>query len=481
MIKNLIKSKKEVVILGVGKVFQIIIALLAIKLLTTILSEKEVGQYYLLLTILALFDFAFLNPIGQYFGRYVIGWQYSGKLRAATNLLIIIRFLAIICSLIIAFIIYLYFDYNQAYGLSEFLLFIFFSLLSGTYLVLLNNLNTLGLRMIFIKYLVLSLLFGLIFSLLITKYIMGNGMGWLYGIALAQLIFLYPVYIHFTNKSSLSLRQLKAAIKKKDIQKVLFFIVPITITLFLQWGQNSSYRLIIGDKYSVEILAFIAVGFSVSSAIFNAVSSLTLQYFNPLYLKAITNATKENRVIAWNNLATVVFPIYTCLMLFVICLSPYFLNILVADKFQGAYIYVVLGAVIEFFRVSSNVVYMVSQSEVKTTTTIIPYVLGFLSSILTLCFIDFTEHLWLISVVLSLSYCLVFILLYFNMKKILPVKIKSSGIYKSMFLSLPFTVVPLINYPPSWFLSILLIGFFGMYFMFCVYLLTRTTMEAFKE
>ncbi|MCG6202405.1 hypothetical protein, partial [Psychromonas antarctica] len=133
MIKNLIGKNKDAVILGGGKFLQVAIALLSIKLLTSILSEQEVGQYYLLLTIIMLFDFSLLNPVGQYFGRHVIGWQYSGRLSVATNSLLFIRLLAILFSIFIAYLAYLQFDYNQYYDLSEFLLFIFMSLFSGTY------------------------------------------------------------------------------------------------------------------------------------------------------------------------------------------------------------------------------------------------------------------------------------------------------------------------------------------------------------
>ncbi|MCG6202972.1 hypothetical protein, partial [Psychromonas antarctica] len=282
---------------------------------------------------------------------------------------------------------------------------------------------------------------------------MKSGMGWLYGVVIAQLLFVYPVYLNFSEKSDNPLRALKGKLNNVYCKKILVFIIPITITLFLQWGQNSSYRIIIGDKYSVEILASIAVGFSVSGAIFNAVSSLAVQYFNPIYLRKITNSTKKCRVQAWNELADVMLPIYMCLMIFVICLSPYLLDILVAEKFKHVYLFVALGAVIEYFRVSSNVVYMVSQSEVRTTSTILPYMVGFIASILPLYFTDLTGNLWLIGVVLSFSYSLIFTLLYLNMKKILPVRINVNPTFKSLLLSTPFILIPLMRLPASWFIS----------------------------
>lgn len=218
-------------------------------------------------------------------------------------------------------------------------------------------------------------------------------------------------------------RAIKSIFNKDYIRKVSYFIIPVTITLFLQWGQNTSYRFIIEAKYSIEVLAFIAVGFSVSGAIFSAVESLSSQYFNPIYMREITNATKEQRTKAWNNLANFMIPLYILLTVYIISLAPYLVKILVAQKFYDAYIYTMFGALIEFIRVMTNLAYMVSQSEVKTSTTILPYTIGFITTILTLYFIDLSENLWAIPVVLSFAYSIIFLILYINMKKLLPISI----------------------------------------------------------
>ncbi|QDO83504.1 oligosaccharide flippase family protein [Shewanella psychropiezotolerans] len=468
---SIINKNKDVVILAGGKILQVLLALISIKLLTSLLSEEEVGQYYLLLTILTLFNFAFLNPVGQYFGRHVIGWQTDNKLSVATNTLLSVRLLAILVSISVSYFIYSILGYDQYYTLGEFLTFVSISLLSGTYLVLLNNLNTLGMRLLFIKYLISSLFLGLILSLIITQYVTATGIGWLYGIALSQCVFIYPVYVKFVKVGERT--KLAGKLNRSSCKKIIAFVIPITITLFLQWGQNSSYRIIIENKYSIETLAYVAVGFSVSSAIFTAVSSLATQYFNPIYFRNITNASKEQRTAAWNELAGVIFPVYICLALFVICLSPYLINVLVSDRFHDAYIYVAIGAIIELLRVSSNIVYLVSQSEVKTTTTIFPYIIGFVCSVTVLYFVDFSQYIWMIAVVLSVSYSIIFILLFVNMRRLLPISIKMKGVCKSVFLSIPFFLVPLIECKPSIISSLLIIVFFGMYLILCIYKLIR--------
>lgn len=222
---------KDLMILIGGKAFQVIIALVSIKVLTSIFSEEDLGRYYLLLTVVTLFDFAFFNSVGQYYGRHVIEWQASGRLKKATTSLILFRIFASLLSVLAAYVVYILFSYEKYYSANEFLIFIFIYLLVSTYLVLLNNLNTLGERAAFIKFLCLTLFFGLLFSYLIAVYLLKNEIGWLYGIVLSQLLFLYPIlkyYLSFDGFVSLKLN-------KVEFKKIFYFILPVTITLFLQW------------------------------------------------------------------------------------------------------------------------------------------------------------------------------------------------------------------------------------------------------
>jgi len=467
------REKKDILILGIGKVLQVIIALASIRILTEVLSEQEVGNYYLLLTLLTLFNFAFLNPLGQYFGRHLIHWEYNKNLLNATCVLLFLRFVAILFAIVIALIVYEMFTYDKYYSLSEFLLFIFISLIAGTHGVLLNAVNTLGNRIMFIIYAVTTLIIGLIFSLFILNYIDKSAIGWLYGIAISQLIFSIGLYKYVVKNNDFSLDKIKSAFNKKYIKKVAIFTIPVTITLFLQWGQNTSYRFIIEAKYSLEVLAYIGVGLAVSSAIFSAVESLVVQFYNPIYIRKITNSSKEIRTKAWNDIANYMIPLYIVLVVYVIVLSPYLTNLLVAKKFHEAYIYVMLGSLIEFFRVITNIVYMVSQSEVKTNTTILPYSIGFIFTIVSLYFFDMSDKLWVIPLVLALSYSVIFSVLFINMRKLLDIKINIYNLIKSFLLASPIFLIFLFDYENSMIKTLITIFISGIYFLFISYLIIQ--------
>ena len=221
------------------------------------------------------------------------------------------------------------------------------------------------------------------------------------------------------------------------------------------------------------MLAFIGVGLAVSGAIFSAVESLASQFYNPIYLRKITYADKVDRANAWNELADYMIPIYLLLTVFVIVLLPYLTNLLVAQKFYEAYIYATFGAVIEFFRVITNLVYMVSQSERKTKTTIFPYIIGFISTIVTLYFFDMSENFWMIPLLMAITNAVIFLLLFKNMKKLLNININMASIVKTFTLTIPLFCILFINNDNTISQTLLIISASGIYFIFLAYLVMQ--------
>ncbi|MBK9322237.1 MAG: hypothetical protein IPM97_04680 [Bdellovibrionaceae bacterium] len=68
--------------------------------------------------------------------------------------------------------------------------------------------------------------------------------------------------------------------------------------------------------------------------------------------------------------------VYIPTMIFVAVGAQFLLRILVSSHFEDSLTVVAWGAAIEFFRMTTNLIYAVSQSEMKTRATIFPYGLG---------------------------------------------------------------------------------------------------------
>jgi O-antigen/teichoic acid export membrane protein len=243
------------------------------------------------------------------------------------------------------------------------------------------------------------------------------------------------------------------------------------------WGQNTAYRFIVDYQYSAEVLGYIGVGLGVSSAVFGSIESISMQYFNPIFLKNILDATKERRAKAWNEIAKQIVPIYILAVFFTISMSEVLINILVDKKFHDSYIYTMIGVGIEFFRVMTNLLNNVSQSEYKTTQTIKPYLVGFIVSLGTIYLVDFGTKYYMIPTVLAFAYFCVYVYMYTNMKKLLNIKYDVK-ILKILLLSIPFFSIYFISIKDFSIISnLVLISIFGLYFLFTIGLLHKNAIQ----
>lgn len=466
---------RDLVVIIVGRVLQIVISLASVRLLTTFLNPKEVGSYYLIAAVLAFFNLVLLNPPSMYFGRHLLQWERSKNLLNALSVfgswILGVAFLSIPVS------IYTYeiLGYKDKFELNVFLIYIFSALIISTlHRNVLYGCNTLGFRKEFVKYLITTLFIGLGLSVAIVSYFYPHALGWIFGVVLSELIMLAFVFRFFIQKNGLDLKKIKHSLTKEKIIFIFSFSLPIGITTFLLWGQSIAYRFIIDYKYSAEVLGYVGVGLGVSTAVFSALESISMQYFNPIFLKDILDANEEQRAQAWNNIAKLIVPVYILTFFFTVAMSDFLISILVAEKFHSSYIYTMFGAGIEFFRVMTNLLYNVSQSEHKTTYTIKPYLIGFIVSLGTLVAFNFKENYFMIPLVLAFGQMSIFCYMYLNMKKLLNIKYDLS-IWKALPLAAPFFLVLVINSAKSFSFiqNVFIVLGFGLYFLGATFYLTK--------
>jgi len=469
---------KDLKIIVTGRIFQIIITLASIRVLTTFLSPEEVGNYYIVLSLLAFFNLVLLNPSGMYFSRHLLEWQRSKNLFNALFVFFVWMIIVAVLSIPISIFVYIWLGYETKFDLDIFLIYIFSAIIISTiHRNVLYGSNTSRFRKEFVIYLISTLILGLIFSTGIVYFYYEHALGWVLGVVLAEIIMLSVISNFFIQKNSLDINKIKLTLSKKRIEKILVFSLPIGITTFLMWGQNTAYRFLVDYQYSAEVLGYITIGLGVSSAVFSSIESIAMQYFNPIFLKNILDASKEERTKAWNVVAKQMIPIYILALFFTITMSEVLINILVDVKFHNSYMYTMFGAGIEFFRVITNLLSNVSQSEYKTIETIKPYGVGFIVSLGILSSINFGTNYFMIPVVLSLAYLFVCIYMYINMKKLLNIKF-DIDLFKIIFLSIPFFMVFYLDLEHLNIVSNLLIIFvFGLYFLTLVLVWHKKTIR----
>ncbi len=467
---------KDLIIIILGRVLQIIITLLSIRLLTTFLTPEEVGNYYILLALLAFFNLVLLNPSGMYFSRHLHEWQRSKQLLNALFVFMGWMFVVSIVSVPLSAIVYNWLGYENKFDLDIFLVYIAVAMIISTiHRNVMFGSNTLGFRKEFVIYLVATLILGLLISISIVYFYYNSALGWLMGVVISEAVMLYMIFKFFIQDNQLNIAKIKSTLTKERVKKILLFALPISVTTFLMWGQTIAYRFLVDYQYSAEVLGFIAVGLGTSAAVFSSIESIAMQYFNPIFLKNILDASKEQRTKTWNTIAQQIVPIYILAAFFTLALSEVLINILVDKKFHDAYIYAMFGVTIEFFRVMSNLLNNVAQSEHKTTTTVKPYLLGFIVSLGILSSIDFGMNYFMIPLVLGIAYFLVYIYMYINMRQLLKIKY-NIHLLKILFLSLPFAMIFFIDMTNSSLIfNLLVLSVFGVYFLFAVWVMIKNS------
>ena len=473
-IKTSIFKDKGLIYIVTARIFQVIISFLSLKLLTFYLSVDEVGNYYLLLTILSFFNLVFLNPPATYFKRSILEWKKTNNL--LNNFFILVLWIIIVGFSSIFVTIYLYSlaGYDTKFRLDLFSTYFFLSIIIGTtFRNLLNGINILGKRKFFSIYLILSLVFGIIFSVIFINVFNARSIFWLLGFTFSEVILIFFLFKSFDN-SKIVLNNILKHFSKIKIKRILKFCLPIGFTTFLIWGQDMAYRFIVDFKYSTEILAEIAVGLAISSSVFSSIEIISNQYFNPIYLKKILGVNKFGRTNAWNQLARNLTPIYFLALIFTICSSEILIQILTDKKYTQSFIFVVLGSFKEFFRVMTNLVNKVSAWEYNTIYTIKPFLIGITITMFLLFSFDFNDHLYMIPLSLAVAYFVIFIISFLQMKKLLPIEIKIPTI-KILLLSLPLNIMWFISNQISLIMSIFYMVVFGLYFLYCIWFLNSKT------
>lgn len=459
---------KNIIIIFLGKLVLMLISIVSIKVTTELLTPYEMGNIYIFGVILSFFILFLINPITQYFFRFMNEWKKKSLVDII--FLLNIYFLFISLSSLLIYPLYAFFNIGNGFDFKSLFLLLFFMI----YFQTLNQfiipvLNMLHYRLSFTILTVLTSLGSLFFAYIFVKLFGNSAQNWLIGIVLSNCIFMIIGFIILRNKLNDKFNGVFYNLKKitkPKIKSILVFVIPLSIATLFMWLQNSGYRIVVEQKLGLEFLGFLGVGMAVSSQIASVVESIVMQYFHPIYYQKITNVTLEDRKKAINELINKVLPIYFMLTIFLTFFAKYIVEILVAEKYFEAYIFAVFGIWIEFFRMTTNLFGNISQSEMNTKKFMIPYIIG---SILTIILVYLSsihsEYKLYLPLALIVGGFLTMIIMYFSMKKLIDFEIDYRLIFWAFIVSIPYFGVYFIDIESTLFNNIVLVMCFGLYFL----------------
>ncbi len=473
----------DIWIIAGGRVLQILISLIAVRALTLFLSKSEVGNLYLLSSLVAFFGWTLLNPVGVFMNRRMHNWAEQGTL--LNNLFLFNLYLLFVSALSMGLAAAgrLLFGIGSSMDVYVLALFVACYLFFNTwYTVIVPSLNLLQHRVSFVIFTITAAAGGLVMSILLVRHLHASALLWLAGQVVAQTVVTIVAFWYFkrVTNSSFDLSRARATVDRPRIGGFLTFVLPLGLTTFLLWSQNQSYRLIIENRLGLEFLGMIGLGIAVASQCASAVESIVQQLYYPLFYSEINTFNADERAAAWNRLARAALPVYLSLTLFVSFLSPFLITLLAAKGFSSAWRYVLVGSWIELFRMTTLVLSSVAHAEMHTKHLIMPYAVGNLFTLIGV-FIGSGHAGYELSIpaALAVGGLLTAVVMYRSMKKLAPLSLGADQLRKAFLLSLPFSLA-IFAYRESQELiaSFVITAVAGLYFLLIQYIIYRSSRQA---
>ena len=198
------KMNNDFLILSIGKILQIILMLITIKISTSLLSPHDMGNIYMVMTFASFFMLTFLNPVGQYIQRFLNEWNEREILLKNIIYFLIYTFFISCIAIIFMWMYIKFIGLPVSFSSMNFLILLFLYIIF-IYVnpQVLSFLNLLYFRLVFIVLSVLTsfgvLLFGSLGVILVEK----SAEVWLIGIITSNVIVSIIAYYFFTKKVGL--------------------------------------------------------------------------------------------------------------------------------------------------------------------------------------------------------------------------------------------------------------------------------------
>jgi len=361
-----------------GRAFQVLLALIMIRIATTLLPPSEFGKISLVLTTLSFFALFLINPIGMFINRRLHAWCLAGV--SKFYLIRYVGYLAIvsIISAVVLILLYLVFGISFDLPIGWLLVLVcgslFFNTINQTSI---PSLNMLGNSKKFILLSTASLAASLVFASLLVLFIEPAAQYWLFGLFIGQTIFAFiGTHYFFVKLNEDNLPVSLPIISGQHLKKLFNFALPVAIAAGLAWMQLQGYRYVMDDGLGLSELGLFVAGYGISAGLIAAFESVLTTYFQPRLYRDVSASDPSQQAKAWQRYASVVIPSLVLTVALCIILAPELVQILLGKDFQSSKNFIIWGALSEGARVLIGVYSLIAHIRMRTDWLIIPHLIG---------------------------------------------------------------------------------------------------------
>lgn len=368
----------------IGRAAQFVLALVMLRVATTLLSPEEMGRVSLVLTTIAFFAMFLVNPVGMFINRRLHAWQASGVARhylvRYVAYLGLVALIAAVSLLLVSFSGWVNFGVPTGWLVALVCGSLIFNTINQTAI---PSLNMLGDSRNFVVLTVATLVASFVCALALVEVIQRAAQYWLLGLLLGQAILAVVGTRMLFAKLHIGNAIPSAPIVQERHLRVLFaFAWPVALAAGLGWVQAQGYRYIMEGELGLAQLGLFVAGYGISAGMIAGFESVLTTYFQPRLYRDANNNQHAEQVQAWQRYASAVIPSLILTVALIVMTAPELTRLLLGENFQAAGSYVIWGALAEAARVMTGVYSLIAHVFMKTRWLILPTVVGAVLSIL---------------------------------------------------------------------------------------------------
>ena len=418
-----------------------------LRVLTGVLDSSEMGKYYLVMSVIGGVTLLLINPVSQYIQRHLHGWNQDGVARIVFNKFLIL--LAVI-GIGTAFIIWGLDDLSVLpLHMSPLFLILVIPMLVGLLAltgILPGLCNILGHYKAFIILSNIDLwgkigfigLFAIIFPNVVAM-VLAAIVCW----SVISAIISGRYFYRMLNNPSAGRAGAGLHMMSSDL---FTFVWPLAIAAGLYWGQSEGYRFVLQRTVGIDIVGKFVVAFNLGAALMVAVDTLFHQLYLPRFYKEISVETEQSHITAWNKYAEKVMGVIIPVGIYVGCAGPFLARWFLHQSYWDMGIFAAFGAFSQLFRIISASFYYGIVAQKTTNLLVLPYIFGTVMALIGTYILSPNFPIKGTGFSLVLSYLVVCILSYVQLKKKLDVQIPWFRILEATLYSLPVGILFLAGY-----------------------------------
>lgn len=369
-----------------GRAAQFLLAIVMMRVATTLLSPEEMGRVSLVLTTIAFFALFLVNPVGMFINRRLHAWQASGAARFYLNRYVGYLLLVALIAAIGLPILYMSGLVNFGISVGWLICLVSGSLLFNTInQTAIPSLNLLGDSRKFVLLSVATIAVSFACATLLVQMVQTTAQYWLFGVLLGQtLLGLIGTKVFFAQLKKTGTPHSPPAIQRRHLHVLFNFAWPVAIAAGLGWVQGQGYRYLMEGQLGLAQLGLFVAGYGISVGIIAGFESILTTYFQPRLYRDVNSVHPVKQAQAWQRYAAAVTPSLLLTVALVVMLAPELTRLFLGEHFQSAASFVIWGALAEAARVLMGIYSLIAHVHMQTRWLIIPSLVGAVFAI-TLC------------------------------------------------------------------------------------------------